>query len=112
MLSERKICPCQIPPSPRHLFFSPFLLTNGENNNSQIDGTVLEEVVQDVTRMTSKSIHSTLVKRIQIPPTAQSKFNSLYSISGIIDWKNINQLVTRMGAFQYKILNLNYYLHL
>ena len=61
--------------------------------------------------MTSKSIYSTLVKRIQIPPTAQSKFNSVYNISGIIDWKNIYLLPgrvtldTRMRAFQYKILN-------
>lgn len=61
--------------------------------------------------MTSKSIYSTLVKRIQIHPTAQSKFNSLYSISGIIDWKNIYQLLgqvtldSRTKAFQYKIIN-------
>ena len=61
--------------------------------------------------MTSKSIYSTLVKRIQIPPTAQSKFNSLYNISDIIDWKNIYLLPgrvtldTRTRAFQYKILN-------
>ena len=61
--------------------------------------------------MTSKSIYSTLVKRIQIPPTAQPKFNSLYNISGTTDWKNIYQLPgrvtldTRMRAFQYKILN-------
>ena len=61
--------------------------------------------------MTSKSIYSTLFKRIQFPPTAQSKFNSLYNISSITDWKNICQLPgrvtldTRTRAFQYKILN-------
>ena len=61
--------------------------------------------------MTSKSIYSTLVKRIQISPTAQSKFNSLYNISGITDWKNIYQLPgqvavdTRTRVFQYKIIN-------
>ena len=61
--------------------------------------------------MTSKSIYSTLVKRIQISPTAQSKFNSLYNISGITDWKNIYQLPgpvtvnTRTTVFQYKIIN-------
>ena len=87
------------------------LLKDGENNNNQIDKTVSDDDVQNITRMTSKSIYSTLVKRIQIPPTAQSKFNSLYNISGIIDRKNIYQLPgrvtldTRTRAFQYKILN-------
>ena len=61
--------------------------------------------------MSSKSIYSALVKRVQIPPTAQSKFDSLYNISNIIDWQNIYQLPgrvtldTRTRAFQYKILN-------
>ena len=54
------------------------LLKDGENNNNQIDKTVSDDDVQDITRMTSKSIYSTLVKRIQIPPTAQSRFNSFY----------------------------------
>ena len=86
-------------------------LKDGENTNNQTDKTVSDDDVQDVTRMTSKSIYSTLVKRIQIPPTAQSKFNSLYNISGTIDWKNIYLLPgrvtldTRTRAFQYKILN-------
>ena len=86
------------------------LLNVGENNNNRIDKTVSDDV-QDITRMTSKSIYSTLVKRIQISPTAQSKFNSEYNISGNIDWKNIYLLPgrvtldTRMRAFQYKILN-------
>ena len=84
---------------------------DGENTNNQSDETVLDDDVQDITRMTSKLIYSTLVKRIQIPPTAQSKFNSLYNISVITDWKNIYQLpgqVTvdiRTRAFQYKIIN-------
>ena len=87
------------------------LLKDGENNNNQIDKIVSDDDVQDATTMNSKSIYSTLVKRIQIPPTAQSKFNSLYNISGIIDWKSIYQLPgrvtldTRTRAFQYKILN-------
>lgn len=87
------------------------LLKDGENNNNQIDKTVSDDDVHNITRMTSKSIYSTLVKRIQIPPTAQSKFNSLNNISGIIDWKYIYQLPgrvtldTRTRAFQYKILN-------
>ena len=87
------------------------LLKDGENNNNRIDKTVSDDDVQDITRMTSKSIYSTLVKRIQIPPTAQSKFNSVYNISGIIDWKNIYLLPgrvtldTRTRAFQCKILN-------
>ena len=61
--------------------------------------------------MSSKSIYSALVKRVQIPSTAQSKFDSLYNISNILDWKNIYQLPgrvtldTRMRAFQYKIIN-------
>ena len=86
------------------------LLNVGENNNNRIDKTVSDDV-QDITRMTSKSIYSTLVKRIQISPTAQSKFNSVYNISGNIDWKNIYLLPgrvtldTRTRAFQYKILN-------
>ena len=86
------------------------LLNVGENNNNRIDKTVSDDV-QDITRMTSKSIYSTLVKRIQISPTAQSKFNSVYNISGKIDWKNIYLLPgrvtldTRTRAFQYKILN-------
>ena len=80
-------------------------------NNNRIDKTVLGDDVQDIPRMTSKSIYSTLVKRSQIPPAAQSKFNSLYNISGIIDWKNIYQLPgrvtldTKTRAFQYKMLN-------
>ena len=84
---------------------------DGKNTNNQTDETVLDDDVQDITRMTSKLIYSTLVKRIQIPPTAQSKFNSLYNISGITDWKNIYKLPgqvtvdTRTRAFQYKIIN-------
>ena len=62
---------------------------DGENTNNQTDKTVSDDDVQDITRMTSKSIYFTLVKRIQIPPTVQSKFNSLYNISGITDWENI-----------------------
>ena len=91
------------------------LLKDGENNNNRIDKTVSDDDVQDITRMTSKSIYSTLVKQIQIPPTARSKFNSVYNISGIIDWKNIYLLPgrvtldTRTRAFQYKILNLILY---
>ena len=60
---------------------------DGENSNNQTNETVSDDDVQDVTRMTSKLIYSTLVKRIQIPPTAQSKFDFLYNISGITDWK-------------------------
>ena len=52
-----------------------------DNTNNQIDKTVSYDDFQDITRVTSKSIHSTLVKRIQIPPTAQSKFNSFYITS-------------------------------
>ena len=84
---------------------------DGENTSNQTDETVLDDDVQDITRMTSKLIYSTLVKRIQIPPTAQSKFNSLYNISGMTDWKNIYQLPgqvtvdTRTRVFQYKIIN-------
>ena len=78
---------------------------------TKLKKTVSDDDVQDVTRMTSKLIYSTLVKRIQIPPTAQSKFDSVYNISGITDWKNIYQLPgrvtldTRTRAFQYKIIN-------
>ena len=111
MLLEKKISLCQTISSYKG-FFPPFRLTgncyfkDGENSNNQT-----YETVQDVTRMTSKLIYSTLVKRIQIPPTAQSKFNFLYNISAITDWKNIFQLPsrvtldTRTRAFQYKIMN-------
>ena len=84
---------------------------DGENSNNQTNETVSDDDVQDVTRMTSKLIYCTLVKRIQIPPTAQSKFDSLHNISGITDWKNIYQLPgritldTRTRALQYKIIN-------
>ena len=86
------------------------LLKDGENNNNRINKTVSDDF-HDITRMTSKSIYSTLVTRIQISPTAQSKFNSVYNISGTIDWKNIYLLPgrvtldTRTRAFEFKILN-------
>ena len=116
MLLERKISPCQIAHSYKAFFSAippnwKLLPKDGENNNNRIDKTVSDDDVQDITRLTSKSIYSTLVKRIQIPPTAQSKFNSLYNISGIIDWKNIYQLPGRVTldirtrASQYKIQN-------
>jgi len=90
------------------------LLKNGDDVN-QTDKTVSDDYVKDITCMSSKSIYSALVKRVQIPPTAQSKFDSLYNISNILDWKNIYQLPgrvtldTRTQAFQYKILNLILY---
>ena len=61
--------------------------------------------------MSSKSIYSALVKRAQIPLTSQAKFDFLYNISNILDWKNTYQLPgrvtldTRTRAFQYKTLN-------
>ena len=86
------------------------LLKNGDDVN-QTDKTVSDDDVKDIFCMSSKSIYSALVKRVQIPPTAQSKFDSLYCISNVLDWKNIYQLPgrvtldTRTRAFQYKILN-------
>ena len=83
ILLERKISLCQtsylllqgifsaIPPN----WKLPF--KDGENSNNQTNETVSDDDVQDVTRVTSKLIDSTFVKRIQIPPTAQSKFDSL-----------------------------------
>jgi len=90
MFLQRKISPCQIISSYKG-FLQPFRLTGNcplkmERIGNQTDKTVSDDDVQNITRMTSKSICSTLVKRIQIPPTAQSKYNSLYNISGIIDW--------------------------
>ena len=116
MLLERKVSLCLIISSYKG-FFPPFRTTgscrfkDGEKTNNLTDETVSGDDVQDITRMTSKSIYSTLVKRIQISPTAQSKFNSLYNISGTTDWKNIYQLPgqvtvdTRTRVFQYKIIN-------
>lgn len=40
--------------------------------------------VQEITSMTSKSIYSILVERIQIPHTAQSKFNVVLNISSTL----------------------------
>ena len=60
-----------------------------ENTNIQTDETVSDYDVQDITRMTSKSIYSTLVKRIQIPLTGQSKFNSFYYIDTSVLLENI-----------------------
>ena len=86
------------------------LLKNGDDVN-QTDKTVSDLDVKDITCMNSKSIYLALVKRVQISPTAQSKFHSLYNSSSILDWKNIYQLPgrvtldTRTRAFQYKILN-------
>ena len=96
MLLERKISPCQITCSCK-AFFPPFRLAG----NCPLK----------MERIITKSIYSTLVKRIQISPTAQSKFNSVYNISGTIDWKNIYLLPgrvtldTRTRVFYYKILN-------
>jgi len=39
-------------------------LKDGKNNNNQIDKTVSDNGVQDITRKTSNSIYSTLVKQI------------------------------------------------
>ena len=87
------------------------LLKNGDDVN-RTDKTVSDDDVKDTSSMSFKPIYSALVKRVQIPPTAQSKFCSLiYNISNILDWKNIYQLPgrvtldTRTRAFQYKILN-------
>ena len=104
---KRKIFPC------RSFSAIPLewnLLKNGDDVN-RTDKTVSDDDVKDISCMSSKSIYSALVKRVQIPPNAQSKFDSLYNISNIIDWKNIYQLPgrvtldTRTQAFQYKILN-------
>ena len=62
-------------------------LVGGENTNNQTDETVSDDDVQDITSMTSKPIDFPSVKRILIPPTAQTKFISLYNISGITDWE-------------------------
>ena len=116
MLLERKSLLIRLSPPTRDFFSAippnwKLPLEDGENTNNQTDKTVSDVDVQDVTGMTSKSIYSTLVKRIQIPPTAQFKLNSLYNISGIIDWENIYLLPgrvtldTRTRAFRYKILN-------
>jgi len=64
------------------------LLKNGDDVN-QTDKTAPDDDVKDITCMSSQSIYSALLKRVQIPPTAQSKFDSLYNISNILDWKNI-----------------------
>ena len=57
------------------------------------------EKVKNIASMTSKSIYSNLVKRIQIPSNSQSKLNSLCTISTILERKNIY----RLPSFQYEI---------
>ena len=87
------------------------LLLKNEDDWNKIDITVPDDDLNDITSMSSKSIYSALVKRVQISPTAQSKFDCLYNISDLLEWKNIYLLPgrvtldTRTRAFQYKILN-------
>ena len=87
------------------------LKNEGTCNIDPTDKTASKDAFQDISTMNSKSIYSAMIKLIQIPPTAQLKFNSLYNIPDILDWKNIYQLPgrvtldTRTRAFQYKILN-------
>ena len=87
------------------------LKNEGTCNIDPTDKTASKDAFQDISTMNSKSIYSAMIKLIQIPPTAQFKFNSLYNIPDILDWKNIYQLPgrvtldTRTRAFQYKILN-------
>ena len=71
-----------------------YLLKNDDGN--QIDITVPDDDVNDIISMSSKSIYSALVKRVQIPPTAQSNFDPLYNVSDFLDWKNIYQLPGRV----------------
>ena len=86
-------------------------LLKNEDDGNQIDITVPEDDLNDITSMSSKLIDWALVKRVQISPTAQSKFDCLYNISDLLEWKNIYLLPgrvvldTRTRAFQYKILN-------
>ena len=47
------------------------LLKNGDDVN-QTDKTAPDDDVKDITCMSSQSIYSALLKRVQIPPTAQS----------------------------------------
>ena len=87
------------------------LKNEGTCNIDPTDKTASKDTFQDISTMNSKSIYSAMIKLIQIPPTVQFKFNSLYNIPDILDWKNIYQLPgrvtldTRTRAFQYKILN-------
>ena len=37
--------------------------------------------------------NSTLIKHLQMPLTTQSKFNYLYNISTLLEWKNISSTV-------------------
>ena len=72
------------------------LLLKNEDDANEIDITVPDDDLNDITSMSSKSIYSALVKRVQISPTAQSKFDCLYNISDLLEWKNIYLLPGRV----------------
>ena len=74
-------------------------LSNGDYGNHI--GRV--EKVENIASMTSKSIYSNLVKRIQIPSNSQYKLNSLCNISTILERKNIYRLPSpECGLFSIK----------
>jgi len=85
-------------------------LLNVENEST--DGTDSQpSVAIDSTSLNSKSVYKELIKKVKIPPTAQSKFNSLDCDLVALDWKEIYILPRRVTidsysrCFQYKILN-------
>ena len=65
----------------------------------------------DSTSLNSKSVYKELIEKCKIPPTAQSKYNSIYCDEATLDWKEIYLLPGRVSidtysrSFQYKILN-------
>ena len=61
------------------------------------------EKVENIASMTSKSIYSNLVKRIQIPSNSQSKLNSLCNLYYFREEKHLQITESRMRSFQYKI---------
>ena len=61
-------------------------------------------------QLTTKKLYWTLLTNIQVPPSAQQKFNNLFN-GHALDWKKIYMVPhkatidTKTRSFQYKLLN-------
>ena len=55
----------------------------------------------DSTSLNSKSVYKELIEKCKIPPTAQSKYNSIYCDEATLDWKEIYLLPGRVSIDTY-----------
>ena len=75
------------------------------DHNIYIDGENVK-----LEQLTTKKLYWTLVTNIQVPPSAQQKFNNLFK-GHALDWKKIYMVPhkatidTKTRSFQYKLLN-------